>query len=936
MMSLLLAAAAIVFLLGPIALFVAMSHSGRLDRLGTRLFELEQQQRELMREIDRLTSVLRGQGGTRPAETGGTAAAASDRPKAAGVAAVSQPVASSVPIASPASMPDAARVAPASAPATAGGDGHAGASGDPSSPEPQHRPGLEERLGTRWAVWVGGVALALGALLLVRYSIEQGLLGPGVRLLLGALLSLALLYAGERLRRGEAKLDTDVVPAAHIPGVLTAAGTVAAFGTVYAAHALYGYIGSGLAFALLSLIGLGTLMASSVHGPALAGIGLAASFLTPMLVSTETPNPWPLVVYLAVVSTASYALARMKGWRWLVAATAAGSGIWALVLATEASADRAWIAPTMLNVLLQLGLAVFWLAPGSHTGETPEDAEPDRDASVILGAWAAISAFVLLANQGVSPASVLFTAAAMGLLMLAGLRYVPAASSVGAAGGLALAGLLIWPSASGSRHDLWTAVELDRGLFTDPLNTLSFASLAFLAAIAVAGLCAQRLLTSQRLQTWSAAWYAGTAAVVPLLALVIAYLRIAGVSPSPAFALAAFAAASLFAFGMLAFEAREKELDTSSIRLGTGAFASAAVAAGSLGLVFQLERGYLTVALAIAALAAAYMADHKSIPALRKAVMALGAVVLARVVWDPRIMGEHLGQTPIFNWLLIGYGVPALSFYGAARYLERTADDDASRFSDALAVLFAGLLAFFQIRHFMHGGDILAPSTDHAELGLMLVVALAFAYALLKGGLAKASPVFRYASFGFGGLAAAATMLGLLIGENPLFVDDPVASRGPFDTLWLGYLAPALAAALIQRHARGIWPRPVILMAAGAALALIFMFVTLEVRHAFHGASLGHWHPTSDSEYWTYSVAWLLLGVALLGYGLWREMPEARLASAAIVVLTVLKVFLLDMSGLEGALRAFSFIGLGLALVGIGLVYQRYIFGAKRMVTGSG
>ena len=41
-------------------------------------------------------------------------------------------------------------------------------------------PGMsfEERLGTQWAVWVGGLALALGGIFLVRYSIEQGLLGP--------------------------------------------------------------------------------------------------------------------------------------------------------------------------------------------------------------------------------------------------------------------------------------------------------------------------------------------------------------------------------------------------------------------------------------------------------------------------------------------------------------------------------------------------------------------------------------------------------------------------------------------------------------------------------------------------------------------------------------------------------------------------------------
>ena len=51
---------------------------------------------------------------------------------------------------------------------------------------------FEERFGTQWVVWVGGLALALGGIFLVRYSIEQGLLGPGVRVVLGALLALAL------------------------------------------------------------------------------------------------------------------------------------------------------------------------------------------------------------------------------------------------------------------------------------------------------------------------------------------------------------------------------------------------------------------------------------------------------------------------------------------------------------------------------------------------------------------------------------------------------------------------------------------------------------------------------------------------------------------------------------------------------------------------
>ncbi|MBN9000434.1 MAG: DUF2339 domain-containing protein, partial [Rhizobiales bacterium] len=49
------------------------------------------------------------------------------------------------------------------------------------------RESLEQRLGTRWAVWVGGLALALGAIFLVRYSIDAGWLGPQVRIAAAAL-----------------------------------------------------------------------------------------------------------------------------------------------------------------------------------------------------------------------------------------------------------------------------------------------------------------------------------------------------------------------------------------------------------------------------------------------------------------------------------------------------------------------------------------------------------------------------------------------------------------------------------------------------------------------------------------------------------------------------------------------------------------------------
>ena len=58
----------------------------------------------------------------------------------------------------------------------------------------------------------------------------------------------------------------------------------------------------------------------------------------------------------------------------------------------------------------------------------------------------------------------------------------------------------------------------------------------------------------------------------------------------------------------------------------------------------------------------------------------------------------------------------------------------------------------------------------------------------------------------------------------------------------------------------------------------------------------------------------------------WRGLREARWASAFFIFATTLKVFLFDLAGLEGFLRALSFLGLGAALIGIGLVYQKWVF----------
>src|SRR4029079_9933197 len=161
----------------------------------------------------------------------------------------------------------------------------------PATPEgssarpPKPHISLEERFGTQWVVWAGGIALALGGFFLVRYSIEQGWFGPAARVLLAGIVALALIAAGEWTRRREIKSGIVGLPKAHIPSVLTAAGTAIAYADIYAAYALYGFIGPAAAFVLLGIVSLGTLAAALIHGPALAGLGLIGAFITPLIVS---------------------------------------------------------------------------------------------------------------------------------------------------------------------------------------------------------------------------------------------------------------------------------------------------------------------------------------------------------------------------------------------------------------------------------------------------------------------------------------------------------------------------------------------------------------------------------------------------------------------------------------------------------------------------
>jgi uncharacterized membrane protein len=786
----------------------------------------------------------------------------------------------------------------------------------PLPPPPPAEPGFEERLGTRWVVWIGGLALALGGFFLVRYSIEAGLIGPRVRVMLGGLFALALLAAGEWTRRKENISDIAALPIANIPAILTAAGTAVAFATVYAAYAIYGFLAPASAFILLGLVAFGTLAAALLHGPALAGLGVVGAFVTPILVSSEQPEYWVLYIYLADVTAASLVLARIRLWRWLAVTTIAFALFWTLPCL---DCGPPMVAPHLFHVIAGFVLAAALVVCGLLFGPAIEEGRIEPVSSGSLAAYLLGVTAIVLASAHADSALMAFTILVAATLFVA--WRAPAATAAIAAAALfvfvvfaewavrANADMLVLPGGPlpgiGSSA---TAQSVTLHLITAAI---------FAAGFGIAGFVAQGRSVSAIIPVvWSA-----TAVFVPLALLIALYARIAHLDRSIPLAILAVLLAAAFGAATEILARRESR---PGLMISTALFATGALGALALALTFALEKGWLTIALALTSAGTAWVSMQRPIAFLRWLAAILAGIVVLRIGYEPRIAGDDVGTTPIINWLLWGYGIPAASFWLGAHLLRRRGDDAPLRMLETAAILFTVLLVFMEIRHAIYGGDVYHTVPSLAEFALEVCAALAMAIGLERLWLRTNSPVHDISAILLTVFAGLVGVFGLLLAENPVLT--AVRLDGGFiNLLLLGYALPAVLMLLLSYAVAGRRGAAYGNTLAAGALIFALTYLTLEIRRLHRGPNLALAGITGAEQY-SYSIAWLTFGVALLGIGILVNSQRARLASAAVIALTILKAFLIDMSTLTGVYRALSFICLGLVLVAIGWLYQRILF----------
>lgn len=786
-------------------------------------------------------------------------------------------------------------------------------------PQPE-RPSLigriEDELTSRWLVWLGAVAIALSGTFFVKYAIEHEWLRPAARVTIGVILGLVLALAGEWLRQRPLQRAIAQVRPDYVPPALTASGLFVAFTSIYAAYALYGLLAPLVAFLGLACVALLAVGLSLLEGWFVALLGLLGALVTPALVSSTSPSAWTLFSYLIVVEVACLAVVRLRGWWWLALATLVGVAGWPVLWMLSASWHIADVLPLGLYLLLSAGafLAAHAGLPEPELRENlfEEVGHLDPPETVVFVAGAAIAAvltsMVMRADHSTLSLVLFGIGATLWLAAARASRPLEALALIAALATLAVVVTLPSP-----RSIAPLGVHAYPPLVPGELNRFVAVNAVLGGLFGVGGFAA--LWGARRPWIWTA-----ISGAVPVTMLIAAYWRILHFEVALAWSPLALALAAL---ALVCAERVARDRETPGFETALGLYAAAVVGLISLAAAMSIREAWLTVALSLELPALAAIRNRVPTRALELLAGAIATVVLVRLVFNYNILGYPLTGSHVLNWVLYGYGIPAAAFYWASRLSRGVASEWLVTAFEAGAIAFAVLLISLEIRIVVTGA-IETPHYSLFEESLQSIAWMSVGATLAAASSRSSSKVAFVGVRILLGLAAAQVLFVQLLASNPLFSGEAVGHAPVLNALLLAYAVPAGFAFAVAARIAARFPPPAALVSAAAGYVLVFVWISLEVRRAFHGPilSLG---PTSDAEVYAYSVVWLLYAAVLLAVGIFFKASAVRHAALAVLAATCVKVFLFDMSGLTGLYRAASFLGLGLCLVGIGFLYQRFV-----------
>ena len=847
------------------------------------------------------------------------------------------------------------------------------------------RPAIdwEAFLGVKLFAWLGGFVLFLGVVFLVKYSFQNNLITPAMRVVLGAVIGLALIAGGW----------FTAVRNYRAPGQsLCATGVLVLYADIFGAHAFYGLISLPLAFAFMSAITLAAfLLAVILDAQVVVVLGLAGGFLTPPLLSSGPDNPLFLFGYVALLNLGIAAVVLRKKWDYLLLLAALGTVATEIAWVPIGDAGRA-----SLGFFIFLGLQAEFLV-FAFLRHRPEPAEKWSTPAALATGFASLGfalwlmSYSALANRPGFFLGFVFLAD-IGLLALALRRKNPA--RIAAAAGTCVFVILSSWTALFLRDDfLWWALGayllfavIHAGFSVWPARPATtttidrgWRSCVPLLALALLFICVADGQTS--FAVWACVLLIDLIALalalisLSILALVIALIATlvtAGLWILTAPPLAESAVGILTVVGgfgiffssATTFLLRKFGVEGNDSRRNVPALAAAMPFVLLLMLIAKLPVIDPTAVFAVALLLGVVLLALGI--AARTSWIGLVALVFA---WAVEREWQTLHFTQTHALLALGWYVAFFLIFTAYPFF---ATEERAPLPWAIGAL-SGVLHFWLIYEVVVSAY---PEFRNGLLPAFFVLPYAFGvfHLIKRCGVVPASGDARLAWQGGAALLFLSLIfpiqfdrewitlgwavegLALLV----LFRYVPHAGLRLVGAGLLGitFVRLALNPAVLEYHRRSpvrIWNWylyvygitclclfggaravrsyrealagrviPRVLYVLGAILA--FLLLNIEIADYFSvGPTLTFSFEGNFARDMSYSIAWALFAFALLLIGMRQKTKWVRYSGLALLLVTLAKLFLHDIANLDPLYRIGAFLGVAVILIVASFVYQRFL-----------
>ena len=739
-----------------------------------------------------------------------------------------------------------------------------------------------------WMVLLGGVCLVFAGVFLVRYSIENGLLGPFARISLGLLFGAGLIVAGEKLRRN-GRLE------AGVHAAFVASGSLIIYSALLVGFHVYALFSAQTAFVCMALMSAFSMMLALKHGPLMAGMGLLGAYLVPILVSTGSNNIEAALLYSFIVTSASFWLQRYIYRSWLWWGTWVGAIGW-FVLSLNIPDTAQGVRALYLAALAYAGVAFSFA--GVKLKHIDVDAFPGRNiVEQVVGLFVALSVAMM----------VLLRVESLNELSYPAIALLPIVAALVARNNLPLLKLLTVIALSPiiielfsmdiSFHD-WkiTIAPMPVELQSTYIIMLVFVTSVF-AAIGI-----KELLNERHQGYWSS-----FILFMPLISIVLAYLRVSGMQGGLSWAFPVFIIGGLYAYLLTIWCNRKNVVEVEA------ALAIASQSAIAIACFFAFSEVTLTLILAVQLIGLAYIDRKIHVAVLPIIMKVLLMLVIVRLTLNPWIAVYDVSGFI----LLLTYAGCLGACVLAARELHGRPELKVWLHSASAHLLVLTLAVC--TRYLLYGGDIFAQEFSLTEASVYICswAAVGIIYEWKSRLLENHRRWYRGLALLHIVAAAALFVFYNMLLHNPLWSSEGIANTPVFNLLLIGYGLPVVLAVIVYKRIEELRK------AAGiVSLIGVYMFVTLEIRHLWNG---GIWlnAPVKEGELYTYSLVWLLLSVAIMIYGAYRNNADAKKAGVIALLVVVAKAFFWDMRDLDGLWRVVSFLGLGFSLLGIAYLFNK-------------